>query len=233
MSYPSNFGTLQQAVLQKARLDEALDGSKVQDWINQAYFRIAVEVEFFQAGVANTPPLVATQMNVTVPAQMIGINYIVPAGSDGSTWGPMEEIGFQELFELRAWQGGSVPLGAPSRYAFNSNAVNTIEFWPQASGGEVLTFYGYQLPTQLNLDTDFPLFPEPYASKCLEYGALCDACEFKKDIFMLNQYQGEFQDWLQRFRTFTNGRRGDRVMAMPVDKQRPYPRGNSVDTGIF
>lgn len=233
MSYPSDFVTIQNAVIQKARLDSTLDLAKVKDWINQTYYRVCVEVEYYSVTSAISAPLAAQASSVAVPTNILGIDYIVPTGIDGSSWGPMEMVGYQEMFELRAWQGGTIPLGAPSRYAFNSATTNSIDFYPNAGGGETLTFYGFGLPPALVADADKPIFPEPYASKVLEYGTLCDASEFKKDIFMLNQYEQQYQQWVMAFRAFTTGRRGDRVMQFPVDLQRPYPRGNSVDTGLF
>lgn len=232
MAYPSTFLDIYTAVIDKGRLDSTADLSRAKQWVNQAYARTCIETEFFESAQATTN-LVASQTSLTIPSILFGVEYIVPVGADGAPWPPMMEVPFQEILELRAWSGGTIPIGAPSRYAYRSSASPTIEFWPIAAGGEVLTFYGYQLPVNLSADGDLPIFPEPYASKCLEYGAIVDACQFKKDLIMLDTYKGDFEDWLERFRMFRFERQGMRVQSMPVEKQRPYPRGNSVDTGVY
>jgi hypothetical protein len=40
LAFPSTFLDVQNAVLQKARLDPVLDSNRVQDWINQTYLRV-------------------------------------------------------------------------------------------------------------------------------------------------------------------------------------------------
>lgn len=230
MAYPSTFLDIQNAVLQKGRLNSTDDGSKVKDWINQAYFETALETEFLESGSAASA-LIAGATNVTIPAAIMGVDYIVASTSDGSTWGPMEMTTFEEMLENRAWSAGSVPLGAPTKYAYRSSGSPTVEFWPNANGGEVLTFYGYTLPTALSGNTDVPVFPEPYATKVLEYGALAQVAEFKKDIYFLSQNQQLYGAWQAKLRSFNNTRIGDKVQQFRVEKQRPYPRGRSVDTG--
>lgn len=232
MAFPSTFVDIQTAVIAKGRLEATDDLAKVKDFINQAYYRACVETDYYENS-AVPATLTANQTSVTVPATVIGVEYIVPTGSDGAQWGPMEEVPFQEMLELRAWAGGTIPTGAPSRYCFREATTNTIEIWPNAAGGEVLTFYGYALPTALSGDGDTTIFPEPYATMVLQYGALVEAGIFKKDLIMSDQYQGQYQDWLERFRGFRNSRRGARVETFKIDKQRPYPKGNSVDTGVF
>jgi len=45
VSFPSTFLDIQNAVIQKARLDPLLDTQRVRDWINQTYPRVCVETE--------------------------------------------------------------------------------------------------------------------------------------------------------------------------------------------
>lgn len=232
MSYPSTFVDIQNAVLQKGRLNSSDDLTKVKDWINQAYYESVLETEFFEAGTASAA-LTAGATSVTVPAAILSIDYIVPSTSDGAQWGPMDMITFEELLENRAWSAGAVPLGAPTRYSYRSASASTIEIWPNANGGETLTFYGNCLPTALASDGDIPIFPEPYATKVLEYGALSQVAEFKKDIFFLQQNQQLYAMWQGKLRSFINTRVGDKVQQFRVEKQRHYPRGNSVDTGGY
>lgn len=230
MSFPSDFQTIQTAVMTKARLDVVNDLAKTKDWINQVYYQACIETEFYEASSASAA-LAANASSVSVPAALVVIEYIVPVGVDGSLYGPMDQITFEEILEKRAWAGGTQTTGAPTRYAFRSASTTSIEFWPNANGGETLTFYGAQLPTALSANGDLPIFPEPYASKVLEYGALCQAAEFKKDIFFLQTYQSLYQEWVARLRALQNTRGGAKVQQFKVERLMPYPKGNSVDQG--
>src|SRR5215831_12529801 len=131
---------MQNNVVDKSRLDADFDMNRVRDWLNDAYFVAIIETGFYQTTQA-AATLVANQTNVAVPAGIHKIEYIVPSGWDWQTWGPMRHVNLTELLNLRAWQGGAVSTGAPNRYSYRSSSQPTIEFWPMAIGGEVLTFY--------------------------------------------------------------------------------------------
>lgn len=220
---------MQNNVTDKARLDYEEDVDRIQDWINAAYYTACIETNFFEASSSATA-LAANATSATVPSSIVKIEYIVPTGSDGSVWGPMTETNMEEILKVRAYQGGQTSTGAPSRYAYRSSSAPTIEFWPNAGGGEVLTFYGLKLPTALSADADLPIFPEPY-SKVIEYGALVHAAEFQKDMLTVQQFQAQYDMWLQRFRGFNNVRVGSMVQQFQVEGQRPWPKANSVDQG--
>lgn len=220
---------MQDQVISKARLDSSADLTRTKNWINNSYYKACIETNFYESSSA-TSALAANATNVAVPASIVKIEYIVPTGTDGTVWGPMMEVTMEELLQVRAWQGGQVSTGAPSRYAYRSSGTPTIEFWPNAVGGEILTFYGLAFPTALSGDTDLSIFPEPY-TKVIEYGALIEAAEFKKDLLMLQTYQQNYQDWIQRFRAFNNVRTGSETKQFMVEGQRPWPRRNDVDQG--
>lgn len=220
---------MQDQVIQKARLEATDDLTKVKNWLNSAYYTACIETNFYENSAAASA-LAAGATNTPLPATTVKIEFIVPTGTDGTVWGPMEEVTFEELLEVRAWQGGQLSTGAPSRYSFRSSGSPSIEFWPNAVGGEILTFYGSNLPTVLSADADLPIIPEPY-SKVIEYGALIHASEFKKDLLMLQTYQAAYTDWISRFRAFNNVRAGSKVQSFRVEGARPWPRSNSVDQG--
>lgn len=226
--FPADFITMQDQVIAKGHLDSSADLTRVKNWINNAYYMIAIEVEFYQSSSA-TAALAANATSVNFPATIVKLEYIVPTGSDGTIWGPMRETTFEEILEVRAWQGGSVSTGAPSRFAQRSASSNFIEFWPQAAGGEVLTFYGMALPTALSGNTDKPIFPEPY-SKAIEYRALIEAAEQKGDLLMLQQFSSQYQATLEAFRAFNNT--PGMVQQFKVEGARPWPKANSVDQGF-
>ncbi len=65
----------------------------------------------------------------------------------------------------------------------------------------------------------------------IAYGAMARAAEFKKDLLMLQTYEGKYQDWLQRLRAFNNVRAGSEVQQFKVEGTRPWPLKNDVDRG--
>lgn len=231
MAFPSTFVDIQNNVINKLRLDSVNDLAKVKEWINQAYYQTCIESDFYEASTTGTT-LVAGNTNVAVPSNIVKIEYIAPTGSDGTLWGPMDLVTLEEVLELRAWAGGTISTGAPSRYAYRSSSSDTIEFWPNAAGGETLNFYGSQLPTALSADTDTPIFPEPYATKVLEYGALVQAAEFKKDP-LLADLNAVYIDWQQRLKAFMNQRIGAKTQQLRVERMRPFPHRNDTDIGLY
>jgi len=86
------------------------------------------------------------------------------------------------------------------------------------------------MPPVLSANGDTPIFPEPY-SKVLEYGALIHAAEYQKDVLLIQQYQSDYQDWLQRLRGYRNTRETSQPGQLEVMFTRPYPKGNSIDQG--
>jgi len=229
--YPSYFSDLQAAVLAKGKLDDQYDTDRIKDWINQTYYQACVETEFYVNVATTSPVLNYAQSSVAIPTALIAVDYIVPTGTDGSVWGPMKMVPMVEILEQRAYNAGvTMTTGAPTRFCFRSGATPTIEFWPQASGGEKLTFFGTSFPSPLVNDADRPIIPEPYASKVLEYGSLVQAAEFKRDIFILDFFQQMYVDWMTRFRAFTNSRIGDDTQQFRVEGTKNYPRMNSSDT---
>lgn len=227
----ATFIDLQNAVVDKARLDEDFDMTRVAAWVNSAYLTAIIETGFYQTSQVTSPALTPDQSSVLVPAGIHKIEFIVPTGSDGQTWGPMRHTQFEDLLRVRAWQGGaSVNQGAPSRYSFRSSAAPTIEFWPQAAGGETLTFFGWSLPAEMSAPTDPPAIPAPY-EKVIEYGALVHAAEFQKDLLMIQQFQSGYQDWLQRFRGYKNHLASSQPDQFMVEFGRPWTHRNDVDQG--
>ena len=229
MAFPATFADLQQDVIGKGRLDADQDVQRVKDWLNTAYYAAVIETNFFETAAVISSPLPANATAFAIPSVIVKIEYIVP-GSVDQTWGPMDEITFEEILELRAYSGGTVSTGAPSRYAFRSAGAPVIEFWPQAVGGEVLTFYGAALPPPMVADADQPIIPEPYR-QVIAYGALTDAAEFQKDLISQQTWQSSYQDNLQRFRGFNNTRPGSKVAQFRVEGRRAFPLANSTDSG--
>jgi hypothetical protein len=236
MAFPATFADMQQSVFDKARLDEGYDVSRVSDWLNNAYMTALVESGFYQAISRQVGPLTSGQTSSFIPPEVQKIEYVVPIGTDGAVWAPMLAVGFEELLRNRAWQGGATPwTGAPSRYSYRSGpsvlgSMGSIEFWPVASGGETLTFYGWGLPAPMSQPGDQPIIPEPWRQVII-YGALIHASEFQKDLLMIQQFTGDYQDWMARFVGWKNHLGTSQSDQFQVEFQRPWPKGNSVDLG--
>src|SRR5215475_8308644 len=227
MGFPATFQDMQNSVVDKARLDADFDTGRVKDWLNAAYQTAVIETGFLQT-VEDSVALQETATSIPVPSAIHKIEYIAPTGVDGTRWGPMLAVTMQSLIRSRAWQGGQVSTGAPSRYALRLGPNPTIEFWPNALGGEVLHFYGWGIPAPMSAPTEEPLIPEPYR-RVIEYGALVHAAEFQKDILLIQQFQGDYQDWLNRFRKWKNSFATSQPGQFEVMFERPWPRRNDVD----
>jgi hypothetical protein len=229
MSFPATFLDLQQDVIGKGRLDADQDVQRVKDYLNSAYWTAVIETNFYEsAGIISTP-LAADSNSIAVPSSIVKVEYIVSLGANGLS-GPMDEITFEQILEMRAYSGGTATTGAPYCYAFRSAQAPVIEFWPQAVGGEVFTFYGAALPPPMVGDSEEPIIPEPYRN-VISYGALVEAAEFQKDLISQQTWASQYENALQRLRGFTNTRPGSKVAQFRVEGERPHSVANSVDTG--
>ena len=74
------------------------------------------------------------------------------------------------------------------------------------------------------------MIPEPYRA-AIAYGALVDASEFQKDILMVQQFQGAYQDWRNRFLAYKNTFDTSQAHQFEIMGVRPYPSRNDVDQG--
>ena len=230
MAFPSTFLDIRNEVIDKLRLDATLDLQKTKDWVNAAYAEACIETEFY-ATSSTSAALTLNQGSVPVPTGLQKLDYITSVGTDGTIWGPMKMVTFDEILRNRAYASGAASTtGAPYLYAFRSSNAPSIEIWPPAAGGEVLTFYGQLLPTVLVNDGDVPIIPEPYGSNCLIFGAAAQAAEFKQNYLMMGQYAQEQDLWIARLRGFNNTRVGDDVQQFQVVGYRQaIPPTNSVD----
>ena len=229
MAFPATFQDMQNNVVDKARIDVDFDTGRIKDWLNSAYMTAIIETGFYQTTQV-AAALVPNQTAMVVPAGIHKIEYVSPTDSSGQVWGPMRTTQFEEILRLRAWQGGQVSTGAPSRYAIRAGGAPTVEFWPMANGGEVLTFFGWGLPSPMLNPTDVPIIPEPY-TKVIEYGALIHASEYQKDLLMIQQFEQDYADWKGRFLGYKNKMGTSQPDQFVVEFGRPWPSRNDVDQG--
>lgn len=206
--YTTQFSDLYNAVIQQCRLDATADLARSKAWINVTLTDVAVRSRFF-SGSAATAALAANATNDTLPTSIVELEDVTC--TYGGAQPALVEVSFERLLWLRqaSGQGG----GPPVYYCLRKN---TVEFWPAAQGGEVLTYYGATLPPVLVADADTSGLPEPYASQLLIYGASIRAAEFKSDLLLLGEYQQQYGAWMGSFMAFCNQRRGSQGWAFEV-----------------
>jgi hypothetical protein len=204
VAFPSTFLDIQTAVLQKARLDPALDGQRVKDWINQTYTRVCVETE----AIVSTVLLSCTTgaYSYTFPPEVARAKQmqIRPYGSL-SLNAPLVRTTLDELMHRRRSGGDSPLAGQASHYALLG--INDFELWPTPAAADLILAYYAAFPAPLAANTDRPVLEEPYASKLLEYGALADAGDFNGDP-SVQGWQASFDDWLGRYRMHLDRKQG-------------------------
>jgi hypothetical protein len=203
MAFPSTFLDLQNAVLQKARLDPVLDGQRVKDWINQTYSRVCLETE---ATVATaTMNVSAGAYSYTFPVQVARCKQLQlrPYGTTTLN-APLVRTTLDELLQRRQ-AGGDSQLAQPTHYALLG--INDFELWPTPAAADTILFWFVQFPTPLAANADVPLLEEPYASKLLEYGALSDAGDFNGDPSTI-EWDNAFSDWFTRYQTHLERKQG-------------------------
>jgi hypothetical protein len=183
----------------------------VADWVNQAYAELCSLAKLYESS-ANSSALTAGDSSVTIPSTLVTLEFVVVT-SGGVTYKPMEQIPFEELLRKRAFSSGDNPINSvPTHFA---RRYDKIEFWPDAAGGETLTFYGDLLPTALSADADEPIIPEPYR-KAIEYGACEQTAEFKRDQEALQFFAAKYANWQQKLVAFINRRDGAMAQQLAV-----------------
>jgi hypothetical protein len=207
--YASTFLNIQDSVIDKLRLDPVLDRTRSKEWANQYLLDVALQSKWF-TGAAVAAPLSAGATSQPLPPTLLELSWMT-SGYGGQTI-TMAPVGFEEIL-MRRQLDGSSGLGQPCWYSLQKNLV---EFWPSASGGETLTFYGSTLPDEMIADTDVSGLPEPFAINLLVYGACIEASDFKSDVKLYFWYQQAYQQWLGKFQSFLNRRITQSSRAIPI-----------------
>lgn len=196
--YAPTFADIKNIVYDKLRLDSTDDVTRVGNAINNTLNRIAIDTRYIK-GSANTAALTAGASSFTLDTSIIEIDYLTCAYG-GQTL-ILGEVTFDRLLALR--QGGIV-AGPPVAYSLRAT---TVELWPTAAGGDVITQYGASFPQALT-GTDPVPFPEPYGSNMLAYGAASELSEFTKDILLAQTFASKYGEWVNEFNGFIQSRQG-------------------------
>lgn len=226
MAFPATYLTTQTAVAAKLRLTLADDSAKIKDWINQTYADVAQETRCFQQ--TGTSTLTAGTKTYTLSTSVLHIIEMTVTQPGATVRPPLQESSVDEILRWRSLNSNA--SGPPQKYALLG--LNQLELWPTPSTADTLTTIYTYLPTALSADADVPGIPEPFGSKLLEYGALVQGAEWKKDILMLGEYQQSYQSWLAGFQRFLNRRQGSYPRAFTTWTGNTWrPNDPSVDIG--
>ena len=219
---------IQNAVVAKARLDATNDLTKVKDWINQVYAQVCVETE---ANITtSTMTVTAGTGSYTFPSSVVRIKemYVTPVG--GTQYAPMQQTTLDYILRRRQASGGVAATSYMTHYALLG--INDFEVYPTPSSADTVTIYYVALPTVLSGNTDVPILQEPFASKVLEYGALCEAADWKGDPSE-GEYRQLFQQWMMKLKTNLNRKQGGQPGQFRVFPGYAYPPHDpSTDTGL-
>lgn len=217
--YASTFLDAQNAVIDSVRLDPAADLQRTKDWLNRTLLDIAVQSKFFSSSSVGAA-LTAAAANQALSATLVELEYVT-CGFGGQTT-VMQPVYYDALLMKR--QSATAAAGPPLYYCLRKS---TLEFWPAAAGGEVLTFYGVTLPDQMSANSDVSGLPEPFATQLLVAGACIPAADFKNDPRIYTYYQSEYQQWMGQFIAFLNARVTDSSRGWPIygPDGRPFNAG--------
>lgn len=227
MSFPTDFKTVQDAVIGKLRLqDTTANRALVKDWINQAYAQACMETQALQQAGYGT--LTSGSSTYALPDTIIELKWVIAKATTDSSFGPpLERVTLDDILGWRM-SAGSVPVSSGTVTAYALIGLNQLELWPTPQAADTIQFYYSYLPTALSGDTDVPALQEPYV-KVLEYGALVQGGELQMDP-LLPTWKAEYVDLKARLRVHLN-RRGGVVDQFPVLAGFPLPRNNSTDMG--
>lgn len=207
-SYASTFQDAQNAVIDALRLDPVADLPRVKAWLNRTLLDVAVQSKFFSGSAAGAA-LTAAAANQALPAALVELEYVTCAF--GGQTKLMQSVYYDKLLMLR--EASTAATGPPTVYCLRKS---TVEFWPNAAGGEVPTYYGGTLPDLMSANSDVSGLPEPFATQLLVAGACIPAADFKNDPRIYTFYQGEYQQWMAQFLAFLNARVTDSSRGWPI-----------------
>lgn len=212
MAFPSTFADLKNSVIAKLRLDSDADESRVEDWLNQIYADVCIETEALQTPA--TVNLAADTATYTLPDVVKRIKWAYVTPVSGTSSAALEPVSLEEIIRMRVGTtSSSISNGTVCYYALSGNSL--IDFYPTPASADTVTIYYVKLPTALSQPTDVPEMDEPFASKLLEYGALAEGADFKRDPSE-QMYRGLHQDWMRRYKVHLNRKEGGVAKQIPV-----------------
>ena len=174
--------------------------------------------------------MVAGTSSYTLPSSVARIKemYVTPVG--GARLSPMVQTTLDYILRRRVAAGGAASAnGSPTHFVLLG--LTTLEVYPTPTAADVVTIYYAGLPTALSANGDVPILQEPWATRCIEYGALAEAADWKGDPQEQN-YRQLYEVWKQRFRAHLTRRQGSQPQQFRVFPGYQFPPHDpSTDTG--
>ncbi len=232
MAYPSTFLDLQNAVAAKMRMDttDAAQLAKIKDWINQAYFQTCLETEALQE--SDTIALTSNVSAYTMPTGVMRVKYMaIRQTNQGGYNVPLTLVPLMQILKWRQANAGlATTNGTASYYAISG--LNDLDLYPTPATSDTLLMYYVAQPNALSVNADVPAIPEPYATRCLEAGALIEASDYLKDMINNSTYRQTFEMWIAKFRQHLRKFQGTQTkqLAKVAQAWQP-PHDPSVDIG--
>lgn len=222
-AYASQFSDLQQLVSDKLKLDNVsltgTDATKVKEALNQTLVHVATATRYF-SGSASTSALAAGANTDAIPSTIVELEYVT------MTYGGQTYFLQPTTFDRILMRRVSSTTGPPVIYSLRKSTLN---FWPNAQGGEVLTYYGATLPDEMTNASDTTGLPEPFATNLIVYGACVEMADFMDDPKLYFYYQNAYAQALGEFQAYLNMRVTQTSRAIPVYG----PDGRPFDTAPF
>lgn len=176
--------------------------------------------------------MVAGQATYTLGASIMRIKEMVITPIGATVSKPLRQSTLDEILSRRQAAGGVQNFGGyVTHYALLG--LSDLEVWPTPQAVDVIKAYYVAAPTALSADGDVPVLPEPFASKVLEFGALAEAADFKGDPAG-PQWEGEYQEWLQKLRTHLTRKQGNQPGQFRIWNSSVFPPHDpSTDLGGY
>lgn len=232
MAYPSTFLDLQNTVAAKSRMDttDSTQLSKIKDFINRAYTEICVSTECLQD--SDTITLTANTGSYTIPSAVSRIKQMVIKQTGTNAYNrPLTLVDLASILRWRQSNGGQAVTNGTAYY-YSVSGLNDLDLFPTPASADTLLMYYSAVPTPLSADADVPQIPEPYATECIESGALVSAFDYMKDFISSNTIRQVYSGSVAEFRQHLRRREGGQTkqFAKTTGLYRP-PHDPSVDVG--
>jgi hypothetical protein len=234
VAYPYTFLDLQREVKDRLRLDADPDSAsgndltKIKDTINSVYADVCITNEVLQSKAVTASPTAGPEYTLTSTVLRVKVVQIT---TGGVKYRPLEWRSLDDILRYRSATTASAVTG-PAQY-YTLTGMQTLEVYPDFLGTETLEIWAVTAPTALSATSDVPVLPEPYASKCLVYGACSELADFTKDLLTgADGYDQRYQQWMMKLKVHLNRRKGDRANRyFDIPRLGFVPHDPSVDVG--
>jgi hypothetical protein len=200
-------------------LDSTDDLTEVKDAINIRYSQVCIEDEAKQT--STTIALVAGTDTYTLASAIDRIETLYVTRTDGTRYGPLEETSIADIRERQSGTTASSAQGNVTHYCLLG--IDRLIFWPTPQQADTVNVDYVGQPTALSANADVPILHEPYCSKLLLHGPCADLAEAQRDWEAAKWHAAQFEDWLRRYRTHLNRKKGTTTRQFRVIGTPSFP----------